>query len=220
MNHNRKLLCFLFLLFVVLSVKAQYKEYDWEERDGWMDVPEIFNLADIGEGSVVADIGCHEGYLTIHMSRKVGVKGKVYAVDVRKDRLEKLDEHLKSRKLNNVKTVLGDYDNPKLPTQQLDVVVIMDTYHEMDDYMVILEHVMKALKPNGRIVVIEKLKNHMRNKSRKEQTDAHTLSSKYVRKELKDAGFLITNEIKDFGNWENESAKKIWVLVGVKGSKS
>lgn len=206
------------LILIVEIGYAQYKKTDWEERDEWMNVPEIFELAKIEKGSAVADVGCHEGYFTMHLAQKVGESGKVYAVDVREDRLDKLDEYIKDRRLQNIKTIVGDYDNPKLPNETLDVVVIMDTYHEMDDYMKILDHIKKSLKPGGRIVIIEKFKEHMLNTSRAEQTEEHTLSLKYVKKELQKAGFLISKEIKDFGKWKNESDKTIWVLVGVQNN--
>ncbi len=213
-QHGRVLIILISILFIETST-AQYKENDWDKRDTWMNVSKIFDLAGIKSGSAVADVGCHEGYLTVHMSKQVGEIGKVYAVDVREDRLERLDEHLAERKLTNVKTILGDYDNPKLPNTSLDVVVVMDTYHEIDDYMVILNHLKKSLKPEGRIVIIEKFKSHMRNKTRDQQIKAHTISLDFVKSELREAGFTIIKEIKDFGDWKNESDKKIWVLVGI-----
>ncbi|WP_298316457.1 class I SAM-dependent methyltransferase [uncultured Aquimarina sp.] len=212
--HNKFLV--LLILIGINSGHAQYKENDWVERDTWMKVSKIFEIAEIKQGSNVADIGCHEGYLSIHIAKEVGTSGKVFAVDVRKDRLEKLDEHLKKRNIKNVKTILGDYDNPKLPDNSLDVVVILDTYHEMDDYEEILAHVKKALKPKGNIVLIEKFKEHMLNKSRDEQMEAHTLAMHYVKEELETAGFIIKTEIEDFGRWKKEEDKRIWILVGTK----
>ncbi|SEK51451.1 Predicted methyltransferase [Aquimarina amphilecti] len=207
------------LLLILLGshlIQAQYKEYDWEERDTWMKVSEIFKISEIKSGSIVADIDCHEGYLSVHMAKAVGNSGKVYAVDVRKDRLEKLDAHIKDRSLTNVITTLGDYDNPKLPLDSLDVVVILDTYHEMEDYIKILTHVKEALKSGGNIVLIEKFKEHMLNKPRKDQTEAHTIAMHYVKDELINAGFIIKTEIKDFGRWKKEKNKRIWILVGEK----
>ena len=215
MKPDFKTIALTIFILTTVSIQAQYIERDWKERDSWMDVPKIFELAGVEPGSAVADVGCHEGYLTVHMAKKVGAEGKVYAVDINKNRLKSLRGHLKERNLDNVETVLGDYDNPKLPEDALDVVVIMDTYHEMVDYMDILKHVKSALKPNGRIVLIEKIKSHARNKSRKKQTDAHTLAMRYVKKELEEAGFSISKEVKDFGQWENDANKKIWMLVGV-----
>ncbi|MDH7445556.1 class I SAM-dependent methyltransferase [Aquimarina sp. 2201CG14-23] len=207
----------IILIFIGIGTSyGQYTENDWEDRDTWMKVSEIFKIAEINPGNIVADIGCHEGYLSIHMSNTVGKLGKVYAVDVREDRLDKLNDHIKKRKLKNIKTILGDYDNPKLPDNSLDIVVILDTYHEMEDYKKILYHVKKSLKMNGSIVLIEKFKSHMKNESRAKQVDAHTLAMHYVKDELIEAGFSIKTEIKDFGRWKNEEDKRIWVLVGKK----
>jgi len=207
---------FVLTLFITELTLAQYSEYDWEERDTWMNVKDIFEHANVEAGSHVADIGCHEGYLSIHLAQRVGVEGKVYAVDVREDRLESLRENLKSRELSNVNVILGDYDNPKLPENTLDVVFIMDTYHEMEDYMTILEHVQKALKPGGRIIIIEKLKRKVRDRSRKSMTDAHSLSPKYVRKELLSSGFKNLIQDNNIGTWENDEDKVIWMLVATK----
>ncbi|NAS13244.1 class I SAM-dependent methyltransferase [Poritiphilus flavus] len=213
-SKNIKLIV-LALLLGSFNAWAQYTEDEWKERDEWMDVSRIFNAAGLDSGNNVADVGCHEGYLSMHLAKEVGEKGKVYSVDIKEYRLEALQRNAKKRGLKNITTVLGDYDDPKLPEKALDVVFVVDTYHEMEDYMAILGHIKKSLKPGGRIVLIEKLKDHARNKSRKDQTRAHTLSPKYVRKELKEAGFSISTEIKDMGDWENEKSKTIWMLVGV-----
>lgn len=205
----------IMLLFSQFTV-AQYSEYEWEDRDTWMNVKDIFEHAGVEEGSRVADIGCHEGYLSIHLANRVGVDGKVFAVDVREDRLDILRHNLNIRNLENVNVILGDYDNPKLPENTLDVVFIMDTYHEMEDYMTILEHVKKALKPGGRIIIIEKLKHKVRDRSRKSQTDAHSMSPKYVKKELLRAGFNNMIQDNNIGRWENDKDKVIWMLIATK----
>ncbi|WP_103068175.1 class I SAM-dependent methyltransferase [Aquimarina sediminis] len=201
-------------VFTLQSNYAQYKKADWDKRNTWMNVSDLFELAKIELGGAVADVGCHEGYLTIHMAQKVGDLGKVYAVDVRQDRLDKLDKYLEEHKIQNVKTILGDYDNPKLPKNTLDAVVVMDTYHEMEDYKDILDRIKESLKPGGKILILEKLKRHMIDKPRDEQIEAHTLSLHYVKKELQQAGFLITKEIDDFGQWKNDPDKTMWILVG------
>lgn len=215
MQSKNRTLIVLALSLVGLSAWAQYTEEDWEERDEWMDISLIFKSAALDNGDKVADVGCHEGYLSMHLANEVGENGKVYSVDIKEYRLEELKKNAKKRGHKNITTILGDYDDPKLPEKTLDVVFVVDTYHEMEDYMTILGHIKKSLKPGGRIVLIEKLKDHARNKSRKEQTRAHTLSSKYVRKELKEAGFSISTEIKDMGDWENDKSKTIWMLVAV-----
>nr|WP_298926590.1 class I SAM-dependent methyltransferase [uncultured Allomuricauda sp.] len=203
-------------LISVLELQSQYTEQDWLERDDWMKTSVLLEMSGVQEGDKVADIGCHEGYLSIHLAKKVLGRGKVYAVDVRSDRLETLQSNAKKRKLTNIETVLGDYDNPKLPKNQLDVVFIMDTYHEMDSHEQILQHVKNALKPGGKVMLMEKLKKRVKNKSREEQVSAHSLGANYVRKELVQAGFTIISEIKNHGKWEREEDKQMWVLLAQK----
>lgn len=209
------LVAFILLLSLPVEIEAQYRKSDWKERDTWMNLSKIYELAGVKEGSHVADIGCHEGYLSFHLSDKVGATGKVVAVDVRNDRLNALKEHIAQRKLKNIVVTLGDYDNPKLKENSLDVVIIMDTYHEITEYKKVLKHVKKALKPSGRLLILEKLKKPWKDKSRKEQVAAHTLSIGYVKEELKEVGFSIVEEVKDFGVWNNEPHKKMWIVVGV-----
>ncbi|MEL6918796.1 MAG: methyltransferase domain-containing protein [Bacteroidota bacterium] len=203
------------LLFFISfgRVQAQYTENDWQERDGWMQLHKLYEWAGLETGDTVADVGCHEGYLSLRLAQTIGTQGKVYAVDVREDRLETLKRHVADRKLQNVKIVLGDYDNPKLPAAAMDIVFVIDTYHEMADYELMLSHLKNSLKPGGRIVILEKLKAHMKGKPRERQVEAHTLSIKYVKKELKDAGLHLSKEVKDFGIWNGEPDKRMWVLV-------
>ncbi len=207
----------LLIAFSVQVLCAQYNRADWKERDSWMHLEELFTYVDLSDGDVVADIGCHEGYLTFHLSKRVGDRGKVYAVDVRRDRLERLTESLTDKNIRNVETVLGDYDNPKLPRNTLDVIFLIDTYHEIDDYKEMLYHIKNALKPNGKLLVLEKLKTQHLGKSRLAQANGHTLSISYVEKELKDAGFKIESRNTSFGTWNHEPEKQMWVLTATVG---
>ena len=193
---------------------CQYLESDWKARDKWMKVAQILEMADIQLGNNVADIGCHQGYMSIRVADFIGETGKVYSVDVREDRLNKLNDIASERGIKNIQTILGDYDDPKLEENSIDVVLIIDAYHEMNDYKQILFHVKKALKPDGRILILEKLKRQKIGKSRNEQTQGHTIAPKYVENELKEVGFEVITIEKNLGYWEEDPDKKIWVMVG------
>ncbi|NNC70263.1 MAG: methyltransferase domain-containing protein [Flavobacteriaceae bacterium] len=212
---NNKRFFFFFFLFTTLAT-AQYTSYDWNSRDKWMKIDDFFDLVQIEKGLKVADIGCHEGYLTLHLAKRVGANGAVYAVDVNKYRLEKLKKHTIKEKLKNITTVLGDYDNPKLPQNALDIVFVIDSYHEMTSYEKMLKHFYSSLLPNGKLVLLEKIKKHKIGKSRREQTDAHTLSLAYVKKELVEAGFSVEYEVPNFGYWERDKTKQMWILIAKK----
>lgn len=208
----------VFIIFISthFSANAQYSSEDWKWRDGWMPVEKLFELAAVGVGDNVADVGCHEGYLTMHLAQKVGEQGKVYSVDLRNDRLQTLKSNARKRKLKNITTILGDYDNPKLPSNSLDVIFVIDTYHEISAYKEVLEHLKNSLKLGAKLVVLEKLKKRLIGKSREDQVLGHTLALSYVKKELQNAGFKIRTEIENFGEWEEDPAKTMWVLIAEK----
>ncbi|MEM9361483.1 MAG: class I SAM-dependent methyltransferase [Bacteroidota bacterium] len=211
------------LFFSLLSVTfsstlswAQYTSIDWESRDKWMKTQTLLDVAQLSSGQVVADIGCHEGYLTMHLARRVAADGRVYAVDIREDRLASLRENANSRNLSNIITILGDEDNPKLPEGALDCVFVIDTYHEITAYKKVLNQIRKALKPGGQIMVLEKLKKRIIGKSREEQVAAHSLAMSYVERELQQAGFTIVTKIENHGFWENQEDKQMWILLAKK----
>lgn len=214
MYSRAKGICFLFILLIIPGLYGQYSESDWKARDKWMKVAQILEMADVQLGNNVADIGCHQGYMSIRLADFIGETGNVYSVDVREDRLNKLNDIASERGIKNIKTILGDYDDPKLEENSIDVVLIIDAFHEMKDYKQILFHVKKALKPDGRILILEKLKRQEIGKSRKEQTQGHTIAPKYVENDLKEAGFEVIAIEKDLGYWEEDPDKKIWVMVG------
>lgn len=215
MKHLHSLLIAL-CLFVYCTSMGQYSKEDWPDRDLWMKTDDLLHLAGIQKGDKVADIGCHEGYLSMHLAQSVSREGRVYAVDVRSDRLETLRETANERGYKSIITILGDYDDPKLPKNELDIVFIIDTYHEIEAHEKVLRHVKNALKANGRIVILEKLKDRIRGKSREEQVRAHSLSMGYVKKELIRAGFTIISEIENHGKWEREDDKQMWVILAQK----
>ncbi len=163
----------------------------------------------------VADIGCHEGYLTMKLAPLVGVKGKVLAVDVEKYKLSKLDRRLKEQGIDQVTTVLGDFDNPKLPVNSLDAVVILDAYHEMDDYQKVLGHIFKALKPGGRLVLVEPIAKERMAWTRKKQADKHEIALRFALADLKAAGFSIKKQRDPFIERPSKD-DRMWMAVALK----
>lgn len=195
---------------------SQYKKEYWESRDKWQKVPELIQLMGIEKGMKVGDVGCHEGYMTIHLSDFLGEEGKVYSVDVVEDRIEKLKRLIKKEKRKNVVPIIGKYDDPLLPKNTLDAVIIMDTYHEIDSGIEVLKKVYKSLKESGKILILEEIKTYRIENSRSSQTSRHDIALRYVKEDLEAAGFVIEKEIPDFGRWENKEEEQMWILVAVK----
>ena len=196
--------------------KNVYTESAWAERDKWQKADELIRQLNIKSGSKVADIGSHEGYMTVKLSSIVGSKGKVLAVDVSQSKLDKLKDHLTKRCIANVELIKGDYDNPKLPINSLDAVIILDTYHEMDEHDKILQHIKASLKSGGRLVLCEPIADERRKLVRKEQEAKHELSMNFAQEDLQKAGFTILKQQDPFVDRSKEKGDKMWLIVAVK----
>lgn len=196
--------------------KDVYKESAWADRDKWQRPDEIIKHLNLKPGSKVADIGCHEGYMTMKLSKVVGENGTVYAEDISQSKLDKLKEHLEDRKISNVSIVKGNEDDPNLPENTLDAVVILDAYHEMDSHDEILQHIRQSLKPGGRLLLCEAVAEVRRTASRSQQEDKHELGMNFAIDDLKKAGFIIQKQQDPFVDRTQEKGDKMWLLVAVR----
>lgn len=112
----------------------------------------------IPRGASVADVGAGVGYFTWRLADRVGPAGKVYANDIQPRMLDQLKKNLAARKLSNFEAVLGTEDDPKLPREKMDLVLLVDVYHEFSQPQKMLQGIRDALKPEGRLVLLEYLK--------------------------------------------------------------
>ena len=130
---------------------------------GWLERPErekeekpallIDNLK-LEADDVVADIGAGTGYFTFRLAEKVP-EGKVLAVDIQPEMLEILEQGERERGLKNVEPILGAVDDPKLPAGEVDLVLMVDSYHEFDHPREMMLAIVAALKPGGRVALVE-----------------------------------------------------------------
>ena len=196
--------------------KNVYTQSAWAERDKWQRADELIQLLKLNKGGTVADVGCHEGYMTFKLSKVVGDAGKVYAVDVEEQKLEKVNQYASAQKINNVITVKGEYDDPKLPLGAFDAIIIIDTYHEMDDHDEILQHLKTALKKGGKLLLCEPIADSRRKASRSEQEGRHELDIRFALQDLTRAGFKIVKQQDPFVDREKIKGDKMWVIVAEK----
>jgi precorrin-6B methylase 2 len=106
-------------------------------------------------GMVVADIGAGTGYYARRMAPLVGATGQVLAVDVQPEMIEMLTAMAKKANLTNIKTVLCTVDDVKLPEASVDLAIMVDVYHELEFPFEVMESIVRALKPGGRLVFVE-----------------------------------------------------------------
>jgi SAM-dependent methyltransferase len=135
-----------------------YQGAPWLER-GERDeeeAPDVaLNVLKIPKGASVADIGAGSGFMTVRLAARVGPTGRVFANDVQPQMLNILARRLSNSKITNVTLIEGTIDDPKLPPASVDLEIMVYVYHELSQPQAMLRHLREALKPGGRLVLLE-----------------------------------------------------------------
>jgi predicted methyltransferase len=150
-------------------------------RDERLQIQRVMDLLGIQHGSGVADIGAGSGWFTVRASARVGSTGAVFAEDINPQAIQYIDQRCQKEKLANVHTVLGTPDDPKLPVQSVDAVLMLKVYHEIAHPLVLLANLKPALKAGAKIGIIDRNGNG---------TD-HGLNSDVLKQEMGEAGFKL-----------------------------
>jgi predicted methyltransferase len=178
------------------------------KRDEWQRPAEVLDALGLKSGQRVADIGSGSGYFTFHLAARVGPAGKVYAVDIDDAALKKLRARQDQQKLTQIETILGESADPRLPGE-LDAVLIVDTYHEFREYNQTMQAVWRALKPGGRLVLIDG--EGPAGRPRTEYHRLHVIPAELVREEITHAGFIFKESRPGF--YDAEYGKNMYFLI-------
>ena len=161
-------------------------EREREERCSMM-------LANLGlrQTMTVCDMGCGNGFHTLQLAKLLDTGGQVFAVDVQPKMLELLRNRMEARGIENVVPILGSYHNPRLPANSIDLILLVDVYHEFSHPVQMLDAMKRSLKSDGLIVLVE---------FRAEDDNVpikplHKMSKEQVNNELTANGFKL---VKDF----------------------
>ena len=168
-----------------------YQGADWLERAERIDeeAPDVaIDLLNLRKGAAVADIGAGSGYMTVRLARRVGPEGRVYANDLQPQMLDLLKRRLAHDHISNVVLVHGAVDDPKLPAASVDLELMVDVYHELSQPQAMLRRLRDALKPGGRLVLLEYRKEDPAIPIRPE----HKMSVAEAKMELEAEGFDLT----------------------------
>jgi ubiquinone/menaquinone biosynthesis C-methylase UbiE len=166
----------------------------------WLERPEreaeeapgiLMKALKLRNGEIICDLGAGSGYLTVRLAAAVGEKGRVKAVDVQPEMIELLKQRLDREKIENVDLILGDEKNPHLPASSVDTVLMVDVYHEFEYPYEMMEHIVRSLRPGGRVVFVE---------YRKEDPNVpiktvHKMTADQVAKEMKAVGLSLRERI-------------------------
>jgi predicted methyltransferase len=192
-----------------LAVRNLPQESDRSrKRDEWQRPGEVMEAMGVKSGHRVADIGSGYGYFTFRLAARVGAEGKVYAVDIDEEAVDKVRRRKESEKLEQVEPILGKSDDPRLPND-LDAILIVDTYHEFREYDRMMQAVFRALKPGGRLVIIDG--EGPTGKPRTEYHRLHTIPAELLREEVGRNGFVFKESRPGF--YDEEYGKKFYFLI-------
>jgi ubiquinone/menaquinone biosynthesis C-methylase UbiE len=125
------------------------------DRELYAKPDQVMDALGIADGSIVAEVGAAGGWFTVRLAKRVGPQGLVYAEDIQEQMIDSIERRIQREGLSNVRTILGKTDDPRLPSNALDSVLIVDTYYEFEKPVDLLRNVKDALKPNGRVAIVE-----------------------------------------------------------------
>jgi len=167
---------------------------DWlnrPEREQEENPEGALDAIGIRPGMVVADVGAGTGYMSLRLAKRVGPSGHVYANDIQPEMLMRLRQNAVKAGLTNIETVQGEEADPKLPAGRMDLVLLVDVYHEFSKPRQMIDKIRESMKPDGRLVLLE---------YRKEDPDVpirpeHKMTVAEVKAELEPQGFVLSQVI-------------------------
>ncbi len=176
------------------NVKEWVEKFEGESRETFEKRKEVVAACEIKAGTTVADIGAGTGLYTRLFADQVGQTGKVYAVDISQKFLDHIEKSCQSLQIKNVKTILGKDISPELPENSIDTAFICDTYHHFEFPYKMLASIHKAMKPKGRLVIIDFMK--VPGQSREWVLGHVRAGQDVVEQEIINSGFKKINEVK------------------------
>ena len=158
--------------------------FDSAGRAERLHVNRVMDVLGIAPGKIVADIGAGSGWFTVRAARRVGEAGVVYAVDINPEAVRYIGGRAQKENLHNVKTILSKADDPLLPPDSVDAVLLLKTYHEVADPVALLRNLRPALRPGAKVGVIDRNGNG----------EDHGVGREVVLREAKEAGYRLLEQ--------------------------
>jgi ubiquinone/menaquinone biosynthesis C-methylase UbiE len=176
-----------------IATTMHFSEADWltrESRQREEDCKRLLKELRVKPGQVICDMGCGNGFYTLKLAQLTGKKGKVYAVDIQQEMLDMLKRRARAAKLDNIVSKLGAETDPHLPENSIDLVLMVDVYHEFSQPEGMLKAIRKSLKPDGRVALVE-FRAEDPNVPIKPE---HKMSKKQILKEFPANGFKLVGQ--------------------------
>lgn len=161
-----------------------------ESREREEDCNTLLKALKIKPGDTVCDLGCGNGFYSVRLAKLVGEHGQVVAVDIQREMLELLKDRAEEEKVENIETVLGTVVDPKLPKASIDLVLLVDVYHEFSHPEQMLAAIRECLKPSGRVALVEFRAEDLQVPIK----PLHKMSKRQIMKEFPPNGFKLVEE--------------------------
>ena len=158
--------------------------FDSPGRGERLQINRVMDILAIGPGKTVADIGAGSGWFTVRAAKRVGDAGMVYAVDINPEAVRYIDDRVHKEKLHNVKTILSTADDPMLPAAAIDSVLLLKTYHEVENPVILLQKLRASLRPGATVGIIDRNGNG----------ENHGVSRDVVLREASQAGYKLLEQ--------------------------
>jgi len=158
--------------------------FDSPGREKRLQIDRAMDILGVTSGKAVADIGAGSGWFTVRAARRVGDKGVVYAVDINPEAIRYIEKRAEKEGLTDVKTILGKADNPLLPKDSIDAVLLLKTYHEVAEPVALLRNLRPSLRSGAKVGIIDRNGNG----------EDHGVEKKVVLDEAVQAGYRLLNE--------------------------
>jgi len=176
--------------------------FDVPGRDEKLQVNRVMDLLGIEPGRNVADIGAGSGWFTVRAARRLANSGTVYAVDINPEATTYIEQRAAKEQLHNVKTILSKPDDPQLPADSIDAVLLLKTYHEISHPIVLLSNLRRSLKPGAKVGIID----------RNGDAQNHSISRDIVIREANAAGY----ELKSSYDFVKADGMDYFLIFGAK----
>lgn len=174
------------------DIQKWVEVFESHDRAEWQKPDEVVQKMNLKSGDVVADIGAGTGYFTRLFAKAVGPQGKAIGLDIEASMIEYMKEDARKLSLKNYEARVVKPDDPELAAKSVDVIFICNTYHHIEDRGNYLKRLSAALKPNGRIVIVDFYKKPLPVGPR---SSAHKISEEEVKKEFQKAGYRLIRSL-------------------------
>jgi ubiquinone/menaquinone biosynthesis C-methylase UbiE len=164
---------------------------DRGQRDTEEHPTQVLDALELHHGEVVVDLGAGSGYFTFRMAPEVGDTGKILAVDVQDEMLQALKQRAARMRVTNVEVVRGTDTDPHLPADTVNLVLMVDVYHELAYPREVMERVRESLKPKGRVVFVE----YRKEDPAVQIKEVHKMSVTQLKKEMNAAGLVYVRTV-------------------------